>query len=271
MTERKMFVVDVSLCSGCYNCQFACKDEHAGNDWSPYAKPEPITGQFWLKLKDFTRGTLPRVKLHYIPVLCAHCDNAACMKVCESNAVYRRDDGLVIIDPGKCNGCEKCVSACPYGAIYFNDEFKNAQKCTGCVHLLDNGCLEPRCTEVCHTGALRFVNESELGDIPGRAMDLNPCGAGPHVYYLNIPKSFIGGTVFDPVKNKVVDGAVCQISNGEKTIRTVTDGFGDFWFEGLDEARWTLTVDAGGYRQFTRVGIITRESINLGDIALSPG
>ena len=44
----KAFVIDLSICNGCYCCQIACKDEHVGNDWTPYAKPQPDTGQFWI-------------------------------------------------------------------------------------------------------------------------------------------------------------------------------------------------------------------------------
>ena len=72
----KAFVIDVSICNGCYCCQIACKDEHVGNDWTPIAKPQPDTGQFWLKQNEFVRGTVPKVKMHYIPVLCMHCDEA---------------------------------------------------------------------------------------------------------------------------------------------------------------------------------------------------
>ena len=48
----KVFVIDVAKCSGCYNCQLACKDEHCENDWRPYAAPQPPTGQFWCKVTD---------------------------------------------------------------------------------------------------------------------------------------------------------------------------------------------------------------------------
>ena len=54
---KKAFIVDVARCNGCYCCQIACKDEHVGNDWSPYAKPQPDTGQFWCRLNEYTRGT----------------------------------------------------------------------------------------------------------------------------------------------------------------------------------------------------------------------
>ena len=48
----KAFVIDVAKCSGCYNCQLACKDEHAENDWMPYAKAQPLTGQFWCRVTE---------------------------------------------------------------------------------------------------------------------------------------------------------------------------------------------------------------------------
>ena len=78
----KAFVIDVAHCSGCYCCQIGCKDEHCGNDWTPYAKPQPDTGQFWLKINETVRGTIPKVKISYVPVLCQHCDNAPCIEAC---------------------------------------------------------------------------------------------------------------------------------------------------------------------------------------------
>jgi hypothetical protein len=51
----QVFTVDLSLCNGRYCCQIACKDEHVGNDWSPYAKPLPDTGQFWLGISEYDR------------------------------------------------------------------------------------------------------------------------------------------------------------------------------------------------------------------------
>jgi Fe-S-cluster-containing dehydrogenase component len=107
----------------------------------PYAKPQPDTGQFWLKMNEIERGTKPKVKVSYIPVLCQHCDDAPCIAACPQSAISRRDDGLVIIDPKKCTGCRNClnVEACPYnGIIYFNENFNIAQKCTGCAHLADS-------------------------------------------------------------------------------------------------------------------------------------
>jgi Fe-S-cluster-containing dehydrogenase component len=145
----KVFVSDVEKCLGCYCCQISCKDEYCGNDWMPYSKPQPMTGQFWRKVEEHVRGTVPKVKVAYIPTGCMHCDDAPCINACTDNAIYKREDGMVIIDPQKCTGQQLCIDACPYGAIYFNNTLNIAKKCTGCAHLLDRGwpIKEPRCVD----------------------------------------------------------------------------------------------------------------------------
>ena len=145
MSDKKVFFIDLSYCNGCGNCQLACKDEHAWNDWMPYSKPQPATGHFWLKLDQETCGSAPKLRINYTPKMCNHCDNAPCLTAAKNNAVYRRDDGLIIIDPEKAKGQKELVDACPYGAIFWNDEEDLPQKCTGCAHLLDNGYKLPWC------------------------------------------------------------------------------------------------------------------------------
>ena len=107
----KVFIVDIAKCTGCYNCQLVCKDEHCGNDWMPYAKPQPMTGHFWAKVEQKTVGSIPKVKVNYTPTFCNHCKNAPCMAAAEDGAVYRREDGLVIIDPEKAAGQKQIVDA----------------------------------------------------------------------------------------------------------------------------------------------------------------
>jgi tetrathionate reductase subunit B len=269
--EKKVFVIDVSICNGCYCCQIACKDEHVGNDWTPYAKPQPDTGQFWLKQSEIIRGTVPKVKMHYIPVLCMHCDEAPCIPACPiEGAIYKRDDGLVIIDPVKCTGCKNCVDACPYRVIYFNEDLNIAQKCTGCAHLLDSGWKEPRCVDACPTLAIKFGEESEFKEQISKAEVLHPeFKAKPRVYYLNIPKKFIGGTVYDPVAKEVIIGATCTLSANGQRLTATTDGFGDFWFEGLEVGTYSLKIEAKGFAPKTIRPISTEKDVNLGDIPLS--
>lgn len=267
----KAFVIDVSRCNGCYCCQIACKDEHVGNDWSPYARPQPDTGQFWLKLTEKVRGTVPKVKVAYKPLLCNHCEDAPCMKGCPiEGAIYRRDDGLVIIDPEKCTGCKACVDICPYRVIYFNEDLNIAQKCSGCAHLLDSGWTEPRCVDACPTGALKFGEESELKELINKAEVSNPeYNTRPGVYYLNLPGKFIAGTLYDPEKKEVVTGAMCTlVETGGEKFTTTTDGFGDFWFEGLKEGTFSLEIKNNG-KSIMINSISTEEDVNLGDIPLS--
>ena len=102
----KAFIIDISKCNGCYNCQIACKDEHVGNDWTPIAKPQPDTGHFWMKVTDIVQGTVPKVRVRYMHDMCQHCEEAPCIPACKSQAIYKRDDDIVIIDPEKCTGCE---------------------------------------------------------------------------------------------------------------------------------------------------------------------
>ena len=266
----KVFVFDTSICNGCYCCQLACKDEHCGNDWTPYAKPQPDTGQFWLHLHEYVRGTVPKVKMHYVPTLCNHCDSAACMEACKvEGAIYKREDGLVIIDPEKCTGCKSCVDACQSNVIFMNENLNIAQKCTGCAHLLDSGeWTEPRCVDACPTAALKFMEEAEAQELIADAEFLHPEGQKPRVYYLNIPKKFIGGTVYDPARKEVVIGAACTLTGSGKRITEITDGFGDFWFEGLELGLYSLEITAKGFPSKSYAAISTEVDVNLGDIAL---
>ena len=90
----------------------------------------------------------------------------------QARRIYRREDGLVVIDPAKCTGCKLCPDSCPYDAIYFNEDLNMAQKCTGCAHLLDDGWDVPRCVDACPTGALSFAEESELQNLIAKAEPL---------------------------------------------------------------------------------------------------
>ena len=268
----KAFLFDSSVCNGCYCCQIACKDEHVDNDWSPYAYPQPDTGQFWLKLEEFVRGTVPKVKVNYRPIMCQHCENPSCVDACkEDQAILRREDGLVIINPKKCSGCGKCLEACPYGVIYFNDQLNIAQKCTGCAHLIDNGWIEPRCVDVCPNKALKYIDEEEIKRIDGVEKALPQNGNGPRMYYLNLPKKFISGTVYDPIEKLVIKKATCILTNKGNGLerRAETDGFGDFWFNNLDIEDYQLIIKANGFKKESISQINTQLDVNLGDIPLS--
>jgi tetrathionate reductase subunit B len=272
---KKVFVIDVAKCNGCHSCQIVCKDEHVANDWTPIAKPQPEVGQFWLELTERVRGTVPKVKVAYRPHLCMHCDKAPCMESCPiTGALYKRDDGLVIIDPVKCTGCRNCVDACPYDVIFFNEDLNIAQKCTGCAHLLDDGWSEPRCADACPTLAIRLLDEDEAKELVARGEVWKPElkeEVAPRVYYLGLPKKFIAGTLYDPVEEEVVIGATCTLTAtpGGAKLTTQTDSYGDFWFEGIDDGIYDLEIKSGA-KVLAFPGLDTTIlDINLGDIPLT--
>jgi Fe-S-cluster-containing dehydrogenase component len=267
----KNFVIDIDKCSGCYSCQMACKDEHCGNDWAPYAKPQPDSGQFWGKLNCYERGTVPKVQVTYIFVPCQHCEEAPCIESCPvEGALYERADGLIIIDPKKCSGCQNCIDACPYEKIFFNKDLQIAQKCTGCAHLIDKQkpISEPRCVDCCAHAAIKFGEESDL-NVSGDETYHPEYEVNTRVRYLNLPKKFVAGTVYDPNEMAVVTGANCTLTGSSGTFTATTDVFGDFWFKELSEDVFSLKIEAGG-KTYNQSDISTIEKdINVGDIPLS--
>lgn len=273
-------MINLDRCNGCYNCQLACKDEHVDNDWTPYAKPQPDTGHFWMRIVEMERGSIPKVKVTYIPTPCMHCDSAPCIPACPVKAIYKRADGLVIIDPTKCNGCRACIDACPYGAIYFNAGLSIAQKCTGCAHIVDGKAdippdyplTVPRCVDSCPTEAIRFGEYDELRDLIGRAEVLHPeYGTQPRVYYIGLPRPFIAGEVYDPEADEVIEGAVVtavDLSSGA-TYTATTDEFGDFWLKNLEWSKvYQITITKDGYYTKILGAVSTTKDTNLGPIPL---
>jgi tetrathionate reductase subunit B len=267
----KAMLIDIDRCNGCHCCQVACKDEHVGNDWSPIAKPQPDIGQFWMKVTDVVQGSVPKVRVRYMHDICQHCNDAPCIGACKSHAIYKRDDGIVIIDPEKCTGGHLCMDACPYGAIYFNSDLNIAQKCTFCAHLLDDGWREPRCVDACPTDALRFGEEEQLKQFMDGAEVLEPeHDTRPRVYYKGLlDKFFVAGAVYDPDDEECLEGCSVTLTGPDgRNATQVTDDFGDFWFERVEPGRYSLLVERTGFQTRTLNGIDASRDVNVGDIEL---
>lgn len=266
----KVFVIDVARCNGCRNCQVACKDEHCDQAWPPYAAAEPETGQFWIRVDEREHGSIPKLRVAYTPHGCMHCKEAPCMAVAEQGAVYRREDGLVIVDPERSRGQRKIMDACPYHAIFWNDELDIPQKCTGCAHLLDDGWDVPRCVDSCPTGALRFGDESEFVNEISKAEVLLPeSGCHPSVYYLNLPKRFVAGEIYDSQRDEVVIGARVELKDASgKVSEASSDDFGDFWFKQVEPSVYTVLIEADGYAAKSIEVDATDADVNIGAIAL---
>ena len=277
MTRYGM-VIDVDRCTGCYNCFLACRDEHVGNDHRPIAAQQPGSGHKWIDVLEHERGKFPRVRVDYVALPCQQCQDAACVARAPQGAVYRREDGIVLIDPDRAKGHPEIVSSCPYRAIHWNAAEGVAQKCTFCAHLLDQGWKEPRCVEACPTEALVF---GDLDDPSSRISkllkskateELHPeFGLSPAVRYLGLPKRVVSGEIAfaDRMSEPAADVRL-SLDDGTKSRDGMTDGYGDFAFEGLEAgATCVLRVVAPGYAP-REIGIGAHNDIDLGTILLHP-
>ena len=263
----KKFLIDTEKCTGCMLCSIACKDEHVGHAYAPWSEPQPDTGHFWMNIRPLERGTLPRVRMTYLPVHCQHCESAPCIPACPETAIKSRDDGLVWIDPAACTGCKDCLAACPYDVIYMNDELDIAQKCTGCAHRVDAG-EAPRCVQVCPHDVILF---DEIKDVSGLETYLPESGAAPRVYWKGLPKPWIAGVVVDPELGEVITGASVTITDRSRggSDTAATDEFGDFYITGLAEGQdYRVLVQASGYEDFV-ADVTTNGDQDLGTVLLA--
>jgi len=231
-------------------------------------------GQFWMRVNEVERGEVPKVKVSYIPKLCMQCENPPCEKVARDGAVYRRKDGIVIIDPKKSKGQRVILESCPYGSIFWNEELDIPQKCTFCAHLLDQGWKEPRCVEACCTGAMIFGEYDQLKEIINKrkAEILNPeFSLKPRVYYIGLPKRFVAGTVLCKKIGEPLENAKITLSNlsTQESITTQADNYGDFEFEGLEPGvKFSLLIKRTGYQNKLIEPIHTEKDVYLGEIFL---
>jgi len=275
---RYGMVIDLGKCQGCYNCQIACKDEYVENDWPPYSATQPDTGQFWMHVQERERGAYPRIKMAHIPLPCMQCDKPPCLNGIASDAGYKRSDGIVIFDPVKSAGQKSMQAQCPYGVVYWNDKLNIPQKCTFCAHLLDRGWTEPRCVQSCPIAAFTFGDlddpNSDVAKLvaAGTAKSLNPeFGTNPRVYYTNMPKTFIAGTVVNGSTDECFEGAAVTLKDTASgaTMSTTTNNYGDFEFEGLDGGKtYSLTIQASGYTTITQDSIVLKTDTYLGELVL---
>ena len=175
--RKFVMVVDLARCKNAKKCQESCNKNHF------------ITGDnAWLKI--YKMQDNPESSPYWMPTLCQHCDQPACVKVCPVDATFKRRDGIVLIDNERCIGCRFCMAACPYsvrvfnwsepnqGEIKMNMEMEHGDamdhsapytpdyagnpsirgtvdKCDFCPHMIDQKLL-PHCVSACPNGVYFF-------------------------------------------------------------------------------------------------------------------
>lgn len=129
------------------------------------------------------KGLPHPIWMFYLPRICNHCTYAACLAACPRQAIYKRaEDGIVLIDPERCEGYQECVSACPYKKSLFNFVTRISQKCIGCFPKIEAG-YQPQCVTTC-IGRIRlqgFIHP------PTEAQDDNPIDFLVHVKKVALP------------------------------------------------------------------------------------
>lgn len=272
-------IIDVDKCENCHNCTLAVKDEYVGNRFPGYAESLPLHGDPVFDIKRRQRGEAHMVDVTYVPVTCNHCDNAPCIKGAKNGEIYKRDDGIVIIDPTKAKGQEYLVKTCPYGQIKWNDELQLPQTWVFDAHLLDKGWSETRVQQTCPTRAIECVqltDEERDRRVQNEGLqEWRPeLKTKPRVLYKNLnhyKQEFISGSV-DRVSEGVLDaveGASVELKlSGQVIATTTTDAFGDFKFNDLEPGNYQVSVNTQG-SAVTELSIELNDSTHLGNITLT--
>lgn len=188
------FVIDHGRCIGCHACTVACKSEN-----------EVPLGSFRTWVKYTEEGEFPSVKRNYAVLRCNQCSEPPCVDICPVNALEKREkDGIVDIDYSVCIGCKGCMQACPYDALYINEDTGTAEKCHFCAHRTEIG-LAPACAVVCPTEAIvpgdfddpnsAVSRMRDGGDLSARKTE---AGTKPNVLYREVAEGGIAPMSTNP-------------------------------------------------------------------------
>ena len=213
---RYGFAIDQRTCIGCHACTVACKTEHN----------VPV-GKFRTWVKYVEKGQYPSTTREMGVMRCNHCTDAPCVKGCPTQALFIREDGIVDFDNERCIGCKMCMQACPYDAIYIDDETHTAAKCNFCAHRIDAG-LEPACVQVCPTQSIWMGDIDDPTSGISKFLSITPVnvrtpeqGTRPNVYYVGADQ-----TVLDPLAAPV-DGSYLWANPDPLRLETAAELPGD--------------------------------------------
>jgi anaerobic dimethyl sulfoxide reductase subunit B (iron-sulfur subunit) len=150
MAKQYAFYYDVGRCVQCRTCEVACKSIR-----------NVESGLKWRRVVETWGGEFPSVTRTFFSLACMHCGRPACLAVCTTGAISKRaEDGIVLVDKDKCNGCQECFYACPFDIPQFGSN-STMQKCDFCVEM-DGG---PACVASCPAEAIHYGTTEKLSEL----------------------------------------------------------------------------------------------------------
>jgi Fe-S-cluster-containing dehydrogenase component len=199
--KRWAMVIDLRRCIGCMAC--VCADK---------AEFDVPLGVWRTTVKVSDTGTYPKVKKHFMPRLCNHCDNPPCVRNCPTEATYKHEDGFVLQRYERCISCRTCIAACPYNARHVLPNNRSrvkiggvVDKCTFCQHRVEKG-LVPACVQTCLGRARIFGDINDQTSEVARLVATQTVtvlkadkGTKPQVYYIKPDRTIVDQVLATPI------------------------------------------------------------------------
>lgn len=249
---RYGFVIDQNRCIGCHACTVACKEEH---------NIAVGVNRTWVKYVE--KGVYPDTRRHFAVLRCNHCDDAPCIEICPTVALFRRSDGIVDFDNERCIGCKSCMQACPYDALYIDPDRNTAAKCNFDASRVEMG-YKPACEVVCPTQAILSGDLDDPNSEISRRIGTEKVnvrkpekGTKPKLFYVGVEGDLLQPTMMEPQSahfwaDKQPGEDLYALSNG-KAERSMPGGAREVydvphitpWGSNIASYLWTKSISAG--------------------------
>ncbi len=243
------FLIDNRRCIGCHACSVACKAEHE----------VPLgVARTWVKYID--KGVFPETRRTFQVTRCNHCEDAPCVEICPTSALFQRKDGIVDFDGRRCIGCKACLQGCPYDALYIDPQTETAAKCNFCAHRVEVG-LEPPCVTVCPTQAIVAGDLHDPGSPITRLVSRLPVqvrkpekGTRPKVFYIEGDASALTPAAAPPASDYMWASAPQPAAmapagetDGPRRTYGVKEQHRNSWGWKVSAYLWTKSLAAGAF------------------------